>query len=171
MNPTHWQTSDDGWRYYMCPLDIDPVVAGTFASLVAIWQSKRQGDRLPAWRDFGLMDFKDWWGWLSVYDIVGRDPLDLWCRLWGGRLAMSHDQEFTHARLRDPASGMYGDSNMLDGVDVAFMEELIDGPLIGLSDGPMTWRQRDYERCESLRMPLADDGGTVDKLLCATRYL
>ena len=167
---TQWRTTDDGWRYDVFPVNVDPAETGEFASITALWQSKFDGQRLPAWHDFDIMDFRDWWGYLAVYDIIGREPLDLVCRLWGTGLVKFHGVDVTGTKLRDPDGQMYGDSSMFDDDDVAFFEHIIDDKVIGLCDGTMTWQRRDYVQLSALRLPLADDGETIDKILGVSRY-
>ncbi|MEQ8664976.1 MAG: hypothetical protein RIC16_04560 [Rhodospirillales bacterium] len=167
---SHWRTTDDGWRYDVFPLDVDAAATGEYASIAALWQSKLNGPRLPAWRDFDLMDFREWWGYLAVYDVVRRDPLDLWCRLWGTNLVRFHGLEVTGANLSDPDAGMYGDSSMFDDDDVEFFDYLIDEGMIGLCRGAMTWQEREHMRVSALRLPLADDGARVDRILGVSQY-
>jgi len=165
---SHWRTTDDGWQYDVFPRGIEPAKTGAFESLVRVWQSKNTSNGLPSWRDFDLMDFEGWWGWLVVYDVISLDPLDLRCRLWGSGLVTYHGLDATDRRLRDPKSGMLGDSTMFDDTDVEFFSYLIEGASIGVCVGSMNWQKREYLGYQALRLPLADDGVRVDKLLCAS---
>lgn len=37
--------------------------------LLDLWESKRNGDRLPARRDFAFEDFRPWLGWLTLLEV------------------------------------------------------------------------------------------------------
>ena len=72
----------NGWNYHTFERFSDPSEFGQFASLVSLWRSKWKGDDLPAWRDFDFHDFKDWYGWLLVEDVIPDGGGDVLFRLW-----------------------------------------------------------------------------------------
>ena len=62
------------WTFTHYDPDIDPALLPHFSKLIEIWQSKRQGRRVPAWQDFDFYDFKGWHGYISVYEVT-YDPV------------------------------------------------------------------------------------------------
>ena len=53
-----------------------------FKSIVALWQSKRPGNGLPAWSDFSLADFSGWHERMAVSEIL--PSRNLICPMWAG---------------------------------------------------------------------------------------
>lgn len=148
----------DGWTYEVFPLTDPAKSFGDFAPMVELWSAKGKGDRLPAWRDFELEDLMPWVGWISVADVVQRDPFDMRYRLWGQALAEAIGSDLTGKLISEFPSGYDQD-------DVDFLEHLAKQKGIGLWSGPVYWENRDYVRMEQVSVPLADDGETPDKIM------
>ena len=83
------------WVYRTYPLATSATAFGPFRDFVALWLEKRGSDRpYPAWTDFQLEDFRDWYGQLSLGEVQ-YDPFDLFYRLWGTRLVDWWNYEMT----------------------------------------------------------------------------
>lgn len=115
-------------RFVTLPLDTPAETFGPLAEFVRIWHSKRLGRQVPAWRDFDFYDFKGLHGWIHVDEVIGRDPFDMRCRLWGTRLVelLQHDE--TGRRLRESPSAL--EDGLID-----FHERIIGQPMIGVNLG------------------------------------
>jgi len=151
---------DDEWKFEFHPLDTPPSVFGRFAAFKALWDNKRSGDRLPAWRDFDLMDFEPWWGWLTVEDIVTTEGYgyDSRYRLFGTQVAELFQADFTGRKMSEI-------DGFLTPVDVQNGAKMVSERLITVSRGPMRWQDRTYNTYTFVELPLADDGVEIDKVL------
>lgn len=85
----------EAWTYYTCDLDTPAENFEFHTTIVNLWNRKRDGNNLPAWSDFELEDFKEWWGWLSVLDRNASDGSDWKYRLWGTQIARFSGHEMT----------------------------------------------------------------------------
>lgn len=156
----------DTWEYSVYTPNTPAVDLGAAAEVKALWDSKREGNRLPAWRDFGIEDFKKWIGWVAVEDLVPGDAYDSVFRLWGGGLVTLFDQEITGKRFSDLIGVVYSPQER----DV--WTELSKTHNILKASGTMDWHDSFQEikgmRLTDLTMPLADDGVTVNRYLSVT---
>lgn len=71
-----WGENDDGWVYQVFEKNTPASEFGIFQNFKQLWDSKREGDALPAWRDFELEDFAEWYGWITVEDIIPGPTFD-----------------------------------------------------------------------------------------------
>ncbi|MBT3556294.1 MAG: hypothetical protein HN644_12550 [Rhodospirillales bacterium] len=141
--------------------------ASTFKKLqpfVELWNSKRIGTGLPAWKNFELEDFQEWYGWVAVFDIVATSPFDCLARLWGMEITDTFGYEMTGKSPRDigPEGGQFQS-------DMDFKEKLYKERLIGSTSGSIFWDDRKYIHIEEVFLPLATDGHKIDKLMCLTQ--
>ena len=162
---THWVTVNSGWVYEVFPLDIMTMEDSNLGLAIELWQSKRPGDGLPAWRDFDLQDFADRYGWFTVYDIIPGAEFDMRCRLWGTKLVDLHGMDITGKCVFSRENGLFGDTLMFDQMDMDFYSNLITERMVGLCGGSIEWQQRDHVRYKAVMMPLADDHQNIDKFL------
>lgn len=169
----HWLapafSSGDGWAYQLVSPTAPADAFGPFASLVALWQSKRKGGTLPAWHDFDFSEFQDWWGWLTVIDLIPGPDLDGRFRLYGSNIVDLLGKELTGKNLRGGALASGPNEDGYKSHDFDFLKDISLKPAIGLATGPVFWRNREYMSITTLRLPLADDGVNVDKILSGVR--
>lgn len=151
---------DDEWDYTFFPFDTPASLFGRFSAFKALWDRKRSGSRLPAWRDFELMDFEPWWGWLTVEDIVTTEgyAYDSVYRLFGTQVVELFQSDFTGRRMSEI-------EGFLTPVDIRNGVKMVSERLITVSRGPMQWQDRTYKSYTFMEVPLADDGERIDKVL------
>lgn len=169
-----WETQN-GWTYSVYDLDTPAQDFGQFEGIVNIWNAKRCDGTLPAWRDFELDDFEGWWGWVTAMDLKftqGQDGvgIDAHYRLWGSNLTDLLGTDLTNKSIHSREAS-YG---VLEGGfsshDFRLFRELVNGPAIGRSNGTIFWeKQRSYVSLTNIRLPLADDGKTVDKFMSVVK--
>ncbi len=141
------------WTYTHYDPDMDPNRLEHFSGLISTWQEKRQGRRVPAWRDFDFYDFKGWHGYIAVYD-VSYDPFDWVLRLSGTQV----DELFER-----PLKGMTRQERNEIAVDfdsaVEFCEITCTDLLLGHTKGPLNMKNQEFKQAEFLELPCSDDGG------------
>ena len=155
------------WCYLLVAIDTPATALGPFESFVDLWRAKRCDERLPAWRDFELSDFQGWWGWITVIDFLAADPRDHRYRLWGSQLTNATEIEMTSLRMADNWDGP-GKATSFTDIDIEFLAAIRTGENIGWYTGPLNSRFPGVQTLQTIRMPLADDGVTVDKVMSAT---
>lgn len=143
------------------PRDTPPEQFGALAGFARIWRAKWLGDQLPGWSAFDFYDFVGWHGFVYVDEVVAHDPLDLRCRLWGTRLTELLGADET-GRLfsQSPAAAAPG--------RLEANTRLVREGLIGMSVGrAANWGR--LTRFTVLKLPCAEDGVTVDRILGCAR--
>lgn len=153
----------DGWTYAIYSPDTPADEFGDLGVMKARWDSKRQGDRLPAWRDFDLMDLDGFHGWVVVEDIIEGPLYDSVYRLWGTKLADLFDVELTNRRFSDMIGIISSEEER------EFWTEYRNTNNVVLVWGTMDWLER-YDNLygkmlREITLPLADDGVTVDRYM------
>ena len=161
----YWNTGPTEWVYEVFPLDTMTVDDSDLTAVIQLWQSKRTGTGLPAWRDFTLEDFASRYGWFAVYDIVPGTEFAMHCRLHGTELVDLTGIDITGRDLFDPKSGLFGDDHMFDPMDRDFYAFMAKERQIGISSGAVVWQHREYIYYKALLLPLADDHQNIDKFL------
>lgn len=166
-----WKT-ENNWGYTIHELNSPPAEFDQFEGFVRLWNDKRRDGMLPAWHDFELADLEAWWGWVTVMDLefISEDSqigIDAHYRLWGSKLTDLLGSDLTGKSIhsREASYGVLdsGFSNH----DFRLFRDLVNGPAIGRSSGTIFWeKHRSYRSLTNIRLPLADDGKTVDKLVC-----
>ena len=163
MEPT---IKTEAWSYYVSDLNAPLSQFEFHSTIVALWNQKREGDRLPAWSDFELMDLKEWWGWLTVLDQLKPDGSDWKYRLWGTEVARLTGHEMTGKTLRQQQSNIVEFSHYND-QDFEHLKVLTDQRKIGLLEGPVKFELETFNWVSIIRLPLSDDGFRIDKFLSA----
>lgn len=158
--------SDDGWTSEVHSPDSAPDCFREGAAIKAMWDTKRDGDNLPSWRNFAFEDFFGWHGWVALEEIIPSDTYDSIFRLWGTKLADTLKVDLTNKRFSDAVGTVYGPE------EVAFWQGLSKTHNILLAEGKMDWLEHYHYLHDThfydLTLPLADDGRTVDRYLTVT---
>lgn len=127
------------------------------------WQGKRSPGRLPARRDIDPVEIPQLMPQIALVDIL-REPLDYRYRLFGTRLVEVMGAERTGKRMRE----------VMSPPAVAATERLIAGLIetrepIAFS-GRLFWLGKDFIGFETLALPLAADGETVDMAVMGLEF-
>ncbi|MEQ8443011.1 MAG: hypothetical protein RIM33_14745 [Alphaproteobacteria bacterium] len=138
------------WTYRSFEPDMAAEELPRFEELIRLWQSRRNGRRVPAWRDFDFLDFKGWHGLISVYEIT-YDPFDWKVRLSGTCV----DHVFGQARTGKTRSELYADA-LEEEEATAFYEKACADQMICLTRGPINLQDRDFHWVEFLELPCSD---------------
>jgi len=161
-----WRDVDD-WRYELHPLDTPAEAFGRFESFVSLWRSKWRDGMLPAWSHFDIMDFVGWWGWISVFDIVEREPFTIRIRLVGVQATDVLGYEATRQVLSVVDDDLPNDAKHITNDDLEYYQEIMNRRCLGLTVGPMDMDLRAMGMFHEVSLPLSDDGVAVDKLMFA----
>jgi len=127
------------------------------------WQGKRKPGALPGRRDIDPIEIPQLMPQIALVDVL-REPLDYRYRLFGTRLVEVMGAERTGKRMRE----------VMSPPAVAASERLIAG-LIETREplaftGRLFWLDKDYVAFETLVLPLAGDGETVDMALMGLEF-
>ncbi len=147
-----------GWKYLGLALDEPIDILPVFKPLVALWNDRRDGNRLPAWRDFAFEDFVGWHAHLILYQVM-HDPFDLYYRLFGSFAADVYREDFTGRYMRS------ANPEIEDDYDLLHFEKLYRSRRYGASFGPEHWFENRFIRLSFLDLPLAQDGGEITHFL------
>jgi hypothetical protein len=128
--------------------------------LFLYWDGKRRGRRWPARGDLDPLDFPYVLGWVALVD-VDREPLRFRYRLMGVLLVERFGfdmtgrslEEFPQPQFRRFLEEVWSDTVQRAAPTHQFHDMLVDG------------HRRDFE---TLRLPLASDGETIDMLIIAS---
>ncbi len=157
------RTSSDGWTYEVYSADTPAKDLGEFKAFKQLWDSKRVGDSLPAWRDFELEDFIPWHGWICVEDLIPGDAYDSTFRLWGIHLTEFYGHDLTNRRMREFENVLFSPE------DFENLQSLKGTDNIRICWGPVKWQLKNKWRYSDwysfIELPMADDGRSVDRLL------
>lgn len=105
---------------------------------------------------------------LTVIDIFSDDIRDHRYRLWGSLLANATETEMTGRRMADNW-GEVNDASTYTDADLEFLKVMRKGENIGLYMGPIDGQFPGVRTLLTLRLPLSSNGGTVDRVMSATR--
>ena len=145
-----------GWTYEYFEPDVDPASVPTFSDLLAMWQSKRRGRRVPARSDFSFYDFKGWHGWVCIHE-VRYDPFDYTVRLSGSSIDSLYGLS-TQGFGREEMNEVYSEQIIRDEFDEFACRNL----LISYIDGPLNIKDRTFTNVRYLELPVSDDGKRAD---------
>jgi len=154
----HFSTFE-GWTYETFEESASPGTFGPFESLVALWHDKRKGHEFPAWSDFQFQDLVEWYGWLTVEDLIPGDPYDARFRLWGTRVTELFGCDLTGSLMSAAPPGQF------DPVEFELIRKMVKEHVIVRCSGPINWIDREHKQVANLALPLSGDGMAVDKIL------
>ncbi|MBO6838267.1 MAG: hypothetical protein RLW87_04220 [Alphaproteobacteria bacterium] len=160
-----WCEEQD-WLYEVFDLTTDPGEFGAHADFVRIWAAKLAPGKLPLKSEIGFEDFRGWWGWITLGEVLDPEGGAMRYRLWGSHVAELTRLEMTGKTMQQ----QYGeriDATNYNEFDLAFIQRLVREPAIGRQSGPVDWDIPDYQRMSTLRLPLSRDGSRVDYLVSA----
>lgn len=155
---TYWG-DENGWYYETFPLDVPTDGFGAHGRFLETWRRRCRGDLLPAWRDFDpIADFRDWYGWFNVKDVVSTRPYESRFRLFGTMVCQMYGADYT-GKLMSEVPGFFSKT------EVQLAQEMIEKRLLARSTGPVRWNRRDWVTVSVLELPLADNGRDVDRII------
>lgn len=156
---------DKGFTYELFSLDEKPENFGQFSSLITLWRSKFSNGKLPKWADFQLNDFKEWWGWLIVYDFEGDNRENIRVRLWGTKVTDFMGYDLTGELLKPTDESGIVDAQHFTTCDIEHARAAAETKQIGHLYGPVKMELKNWRYVYDIGLPLADDGYNVDKML------
>ncbi|MDF1750364.1 MAG: hypothetical protein P1V34_15965 [Alphaproteobacteria bacterium] len=157
----------DNWIYTLHDLTTPSAEFERYESIVKIWHSKAEAGKIPNKRDFAFEDFRGWWGWLSLADIMDPDASSIKYRLWGTYVREMTGLEMT-GKTMEANLGDRSDNTVFEATDIEFVQQIVKRRLIGVSTGPVDWKLPDYRQMSTIRLPLTYDGETVGSVLSAS---
>lgn len=153
------------WVYEIHAFDTPAACFGPHESLVALWRDCcPDAETPPSRRAFSFEDFRGWWGWITLIDLLDAEGGAVRYRLWGSELASLTKLEMTGKTMQDH-HGVRADGTNYNDVDLAFIRELTARCAIGRSNGPVDWDMPGYKSMTTVRLPLSADGVHVTGFL------
>jgi hypothetical protein len=156
---TFWGKDEDGWEYQIFDKDTPAVEFGGFSPFKSLWDSKRVGGNLPSWRSFELEDFSDWYGWVTVEDVIPGPTYDSRFRLWGTNIANLYGLDPTGKKMSEYSGAVFTPFEFDLGT------KMVQEQLIAVSEGPMRVESRTFITFSSIELPLSNDGETVHNII------
>ncbi|MEQ8665895.1 MAG: hypothetical protein RIC16_09230 [Rhodospirillales bacterium] len=142
------------WSYLSFASDTPPEKFGDLAPIVELWRSKWPApDRFPAWRNFDILEFRGWWGQLSLAEMH-RDPLDLRWALWGTKLTHWWGADYTGQRISEQPHLM----DVWQHFERPYFECQLEHRLIGFVTGSLEPQDRQFLNIRGIDLPLETDG-------------
>lgn len=145
------------------PLDLESTDEPGFKRLIAYWRGKRRDGRLPARRDIVPVDLKPILAQLLLVDVE-REPLDFRYRLAGTSSYDIFGFDLTGKRVRDIEPREWAETVW---ESLATVVRTGQPQYVRLDFEMPDGRGRSYR---VLRLPLADDGRTVDCILLMSDF-
>lgn len=126
----------------------------------AYWNSLSRSGRLPAWRDVNLLSLPlEAISRVALVDVVRGPFLEFVYRFWGTGQMDAKKIDLTGRKLSDHPRGLAGLLMREYALVVAERRPLSFRRLVPLAGSPTMVQEI------SLRLPLSDDGETVDRVL------
>jgi hypothetical protein len=122
--------------------------------LLEHWRARCRGSLLPRRADFDPVSLKAHLGWLCIVEVL-PDRCDLVYRLIGSRIVEIVGRDATGKRV----------SEVLPPAALTMYRHVMEAPRPVRVFGAVEWRDKGYISHETLALPLADDGRTVDRFL------
>ncbi len=122
--------------------------------LLAEWEARRDGNRLPARADFDMECLRPYLGWICLHR-VHDDRKDMTLSLVGSRVVESAGRDATGQAL----------SEVMPAEVAKIAMQVLEHPRPLRLWGSADWRDREYMQHEELILPLANDGVMVDQLM------
>lgn len=145
-------------------MDANAIHSLRLRQLYAYWRSKSAGGRLPSRADISPADIPQLLPYIFLIDVE-RDPQRFRFRLIGTQICQWAGRDVTGLYIDDP---LYGDRGIRLGKQYA---EVAARGLPLYTEQPAQRPERDYVFYDRLVLPLAQDGRTVDMLLCGADTL
>jgi len=140
------------------------VAAADFRGMLDVWAAKRQGARLPDWKDFDFPDFRGWHSdiVLSIFDSEEPDPYFV---LSGETFTRAVDFNVKGVHFSDGWPRLF---------DLQFREHFgairAEG-LIGITEGKVATSTRSFLSIRVLELPLTDGGDDVKRLIHVVKVM
>ena len=141
----------DGSLSFQSPLPLE---------LLTLWRGKCREGLLPRRSDFDWTELSPHFGQLCVVEVMPSRE-DLRYRLIGSRIVEVVGRDMTGRLV----------SETLPPAALAVYFELMDSPRPLRTHGRLHWRGKNFIRHETLLLPLAEDGRTVDQFLLEMAFL
>lgn len=132
-----------------------------FKGIVTLWQSRRTGDGLPAWKDFNLTDFAGWHARMAVSEILPSRN-DLKFQFFGSDMVILQGDDLTGAVLSERLPEAY-DTLYRDHINC-----FTKSPVIAFGYVKASSDLDKSKRIAVMYLPLADDGQQIDRILHLT---
>jgi len=152
-------------------IEMEPVGADTairdagLRRVLSLWTAKRPSGRLPARGDLLPEELGPTLPAVLLLDVVGKaDGRDYVYRVAGSRLVEMYGVEPTGRPLSDFAEWPWAQRAR------RIFDRAVDSGMPTLARARMTVEPRDFYRVETLCLPLAAEGATVDMLLVAMAF-
>ena len=160
--------SEGEWRYEYFSIDQseEAIFSSGFESIIRLWRLKSK-TLPPRWADFEFMDFREWWGWLSVYDSIDGQSFEFDVRLWGTKVVETTGHELTGKRLSLETLPEISDPTGVSSNSIKFARYNFDEGVIGITSEPFRADWGPNTRYNEILLPLSSDGTTNDKILFA----
>lgn len=129
------------------------------AGLLALWEARRSGRRMPARRDLDVLDLRPWMGRIILLDVLGGGA-DFFYRIHGTDLAERIGFDLTGRRLSSASE------RPMTAQAFAEYRRAVEAREPQFYAGS-SYLDRPHIIYDKLVLPLADDGETVDRLLVA----
>jgi hypothetical protein len=142
------------WQYRAYAANLPAIQFGPLASFVDMWRAKCPSSGVfPTWRDFDLMDFKGWWGQVSLAEMHD-DPFDLRWVLWGTKITDWWGVDYTNKFISEiPAVHDVWEYQERD-----YLRRLVAERLIGFVVGSLSPQARNFYHICGVDLPLEKDG-------------
>lgn len=137
------------------PLSSPASSLSPFEDAVAMWRSKARDGELPRKRDFQALDFRKWFGWVIIYEVM-RERFDMRFRLFGSDLASKLRLDNTGKLFSAAYAHVPGYSITLN-----YFEYLTRNRMMGMSCGAMNWENMAFSTGLFVDLPVADDAGEL----------
>lgn len=142
------------WEYFAYPSDKPAGDFGPLESFVKVWRSKcPEPGVFPAWRDFDLMDFRGWWGQISLAEMH-YDPFNLRWALWGTKITHWWGVDYTNRFITDIPSV----KDVWENHERGYLQRLTGERLIGYVTGSLTPQERKFYYINGVDLPLERNG-------------
>ena len=150
------------WTYRAYASDKPGCDFGPLASFVELWREKSPAPGVfPAWSDFDLMDFQDWWGKISLAEMH-YEPLNLRWVLWGTIITNWWGADYTNKFITEiPAV-----HDVWENHERGYLERLIRERLIGFVTGSLSPQGRKFYYVCGVDLPL-EKNGTITHVMSA----
>ena len=136
------------------------VCSPLFANLFKLWDGKRAGLTYPARSDFDPLGLRPWLGRISLLDVLPGPPMDFRYRLCGSQTVAQYGIDLTGKRFSEACYiGSPAEAR-------AAMSEFVRIGKVRYRNDPVQDVRGFASMRERIYLPLAEDGKTIDMILC-----